>query len=591
MIPFFKSKSISKKIMTIYGSVSVLCVIILTVVMYYFTSVEYQDAYISSIHNSFNLSVNNFSNIIQGTTVAVDNLIYTDSSFIEHTSENTGYLVKDAKNFQEATDTLKYALSPVFSDPNIRYKAILFLDDSVPLSKICPDVSYNINKDKIRTNTVTISNSSSIKDSHWYNGAINSYGEYYWFTIDNDATTLYGARHIYLSTVENYNVSKSEVGVFVLAVDADALLSQIYSIKGTKNSCVILKTPSNDFNLENKQIPDENYALYTTNIAPNLDVEIYTPTSDMYSTIWWYIELFIVFILIIFVLLIVVIRYITRHISKPITHLSSHMTDNPSMNPISTENMNDDEIKTIYQSYNAMLNKTKELMVSIEEETAKHKDWEFKMHQMQINPHFIYNSINNITCRLMIKGDHDTASTLGLLSKHLRYNFSEPFNEITLENELEQLKNYIEIQRAQYQDRFNFEINVNEKFMKCKVIKMLLQPLVENAITYGIGLYYDDVLKIRVSCEATDDCLFIYVSDNFKLENVETINEHISGRVNISKKSGGLGTRNIDRRIKIKYGENFGLHYFNTETETVAKISVPLHYDEALPPPPINPLV
>jgi two-component system sensor histidine kinase YesM len=194
------------------------------------------------------------------------------------------------------------------------------------------------------------------------------------------------------------------------------------------------------------------------------------------------------------------------------------------------------------------------------------------MLQQQINPHFLYNTLDSINWMAQNCGANEISIMARSLGNIFRgaINTSEDF--ISLDKELEFLNNYIQIQSFRFKQRLNYEMIISNGYKTLQIPKMILQPLVENAIKHGLEDSFEPCI-IRVSIEETESIFQIKVSNTCsefepdllqKLENKELI-----------PGGTGVGLLNIDKRLKLIYGENYGLTFYNQDAMAIAVVSIP----------------
>ena len=179
----------------------------------------------------------------------------------------------------------------------------------------------------------------------------------------------------------------------------------------------------------------------------------------------------------------------------------------------------------------------------------------------QINPHFMFNSLNNIR-GLMLEDVDRARNMLTSLSETLRYSLTKSdSNAIALEDELEMVKNYIEISKIQFEDRLQFQTNIDASTLNIQIPPMIIQMLVENAIKHGISNLKDGG-EISLSTAIKDNYLRIKVAN--------------TGVLRQSEDSTHLGLKNIKKRLKLLYGETASFHLNEIENQVIATINIPV---------------
>lgn len=207
--------------------------------------------------------------------------------------------------------------------------------------------------------------------------------------------------------------------------------------------------------------------------------------------------------------------------------------------------------------------------------------------QSQINPHFLYNTLEEIRGLAVIRDENDIADMTEALALMFRYSISQDNKNVTLEQELRNLENYILIQKFRFSDKFTLEYDIDradEILMNCRMPKLTIQPIVENAIQHGFGTI-EEGGKITLRTITTQDRLLIRIIDNgvgMSFEKLEQLNEHLEEttenrkRIQTSGKT-GIALINVNLRIKLNYGSQYGLFVSSAPNAgTVVEIRLPL---------------
>ncbi|WP_379150652.1 sensor histidine kinase [Paenibacillus sp. sgz5001063] len=228
------------------------------------------------------------------------------------------------------------------------------------------------------------------------------------------------------------------------------------------------------------------------------------------------------------------------------------------------------EVEQLSRRFNLMLQRIRQLMDQIIYEQETKRKGELEVLQSQINPHFLYNTLNSVI-RLAERGKTDEVVTMiQSLSKFFRISLSKGKNMITMQEELDHIRHYLVIQSFRFKNRFRYEIKAQDEVLPCQTIKLILQPIVENALYHGIEMMPDEGL-ITITAELQEGLIVIRISDNGLGMNPETLKTILSG----GKSSGGsgVGVRNVNERIGLVYGREFGLT-FESEIEEGTTVTI-----------------
>lgn len=211
---------------------------------------------------------------------------------------------------------------------------------------------------------------------------------------------------------------------------------------------------------------------------------------------------------------------------------------------------------------------------------------ELKALQAQINPHFLYNTLNTITWQVADKADmEDVVLLASSLGKFFRLSLSKGAEIIRLSDEIDHVRCYLAIQEIRYEDKLQYQIEADEELLECPVLKLILQPLVENAIYHGIKEKKRKG-QIRIVAEKGmayhEPAIILSVWDNgagIPEEKLMLINQGLTDGANCTDE--GYGIYNVNERIKLYYGDKFGLNYKSREGEfTKAILTIPYDYKE-----------
>jgi two-component system sensor histidine kinase YesM len=216
-----------------------------------------------------------------------------------------------------------------------------------------------------------------------------------------------------------------------------------------------------------------------------------------------------------------------------------------------------DEISLLAASFNKMSNKVRELIHEVLNVQIKQKEAELKALHAQINPHFLYNNLDMIywTCR--IEKAEESAGLIQTLSGLFRLSLNNGNEFTSLEKEIEHLKLYMTLQQKRFAGMVQFLLNAPDDIMNCKVVKLVLQPLVENAITHGIEKKGEQgTVEVKIYREG-ETLVYVVRDDGAGAEE----DEIYSCLENIQDGERGFALNNVNERIKIYFGNSFGISF------------------------------
>lgn len=280
-------------------------------------------------------------------------------------------------------------------------------------------------------------------------------------------------------------------------------------------------------------------------------------------------KLLMVFI-IAFVLFILSIinSYISTRITDPIKELEKAVNEIEQGNlEVEVRSAGSYEIQHLGTSIQSMARRIRKLMNDIVAEHESKRRSEFDTLQSQINPHFLYNTLDIIVWMIENEKQSEAVKVVTALARFFRISLSKGKSIIPVKDELEHVRNYLMIQHMRYKNKFTYDIEADEDVLELASLKLMLQPLVENAIYHGME-FMDGDGEILVRAWRREDDLYMSVSDNglgMTQEQVERLfqaADHTS-----SGRGSGIGVKNVNERIKLYFGTGYGLEILSEPDE------------------------
>ena len=269
---------------------------------------------------------------------------------------------------------------------------------------------------------------------------------------------------------------------------------------------------------------------------------------------------------------------ISLRVSHPINQLKTAMLNieqGDFSQPISVSGQI--EIVTLTHSFNNMILKIQELMARLVSQQREKRKMELHILQNQINPHFLYNTLDSIVWLAEHERNKDVITTVVSLAHFFRISISKGESFIPIEDEIFHVENYLTIQNIRYVNKFTYTISIDERLNKIKVMKLILQPLVENAIYHGIG-DEEGHINIRGIMEK-DFIVFHVINTGYGLTNekIEQMYETMRG----GTERPSIGIRNVYQRLKLYYGEKADMTISSIPDESTT-ISLYIPYKEEI---------
>lgn len=273
-------------------------------------------------------------------------------------------------------------------------------------------------------------------------------------------------------------------------------------------------------------------------------------------------------------------RRITRNIAEPISELCDvAATAGEGDFEIRTKGDNSIvEIQKLNTSVNQMIKKIGQLVDDIRVEEINLRAAELRLLQEQINPHFLYNTLDNIIWLAESGEDEEVVKMVSSLSSFFRTTLSKGRDYITIAEEREHIESYLSIQKFRYRDILSYDIDFEDEILDHSILKLTLQPIVENALYHGIknkrGMGH-----IQIDGRMAGDNIEFIVSDNgigMREEEAEHLRKVISGLVSDDRSGGGFGLFNVNQRLQLNYGKEYGLNIESTyNVGTTIRVKIP----------------
>lgn len=228
---------------------------------------------------------------------------------------------------------------------------------------------------------------------------------------------------------------------------------------------------------------------------------------------------------------------------------------------IRTEEYDLEEIQILSVSFNRMVEQLGKLVEDIKVEQKNLQMTELKLLQEQINPHFLYNTLDNIIWLAEDEQMEDVVKMVSSLSDFFRTGLSKGRDFVTIQEEETHIRSYLEIQKFRYRDIMEYEICLDEDIKNCQILKLTLQPLVENALYHGVK-NKRGMSKITVTGSRSEKNLIIKVIDTgigMKSERLEYVRKLMTGEFKSDSKQGGFGLHNVYERLRLNYGNEYGI--------------------------------
>ncbi|OPH50425.1 hypothetical protein BC351_07115 [Paenibacillus ferrarius] len=330
-------------------------------------------------------------------------------------------------------------------------------------------------------------------------------------------------------------------------------------VEGPKGKLIIVKSLANYLGWNLFSIYDENY--------------FYQSVSSLYTNAR---NTLLLWVAALFLCTLIISRYFTNPIKKLVVKMNKVRTLDV---PLKILDVRNDEIGSLITSYNLMMDRIVGLMNEREQNAERRKELEIKMLQSQIGPHFLHNTLACIHSLAQQERIHEVEATIRSLSGLLSYSFDKISEKVQLRQELESIGMFVQIQSIRYGPHFDLQIDISDEARQCEILKLSIQPIVENAIFHGIlPTRKPGIIQIRAKVHGQS--LFVYVADNGVGMSKQKQQQLFNNREGSNRKGrfNSIGFVNVHERFRLHYGAPFGLKLISKEgAGTVIRIKIPIH--------------
>lgn len=277
-------------------------------------------------------------------------------------------------------------------------------------------------------------------------------------------------------------------------------------------------------------------------------------------------------ILLMAMMLIIINRVVTQRISRPILKLNNSVMEYEAGKKPEIYIGGSSEIRHLGYSIQSSYEKSEKLMQEIVWEQNERRKSELDALQSQINPHFLYNALDSITWMIEGERNDEAAFMISQLAKLFRISLSKGHTIISVQDELQHAKSYMNIQRIRYKDAFSVTFDVDPELEEYCAVKLTLQPILENSINYGVDPM-DDCGEIFIRVKKENDMLILSVEDNGIGMSQEEVSLLLTDSNRKRKHGSGVGLININNRVQILFGKEYGL-LIESEPDEGTRVSI-----------------
>ena len=309
-----------------------------------------------------------------------------------------------------------------------------------------------------------------------------------------------------------------------------------------------------DFSQKSFSLREDNYYV-TSKKVRGMDWQIVSLISEenLYQELHNFRNMILLYGILLTIVLEIIAFFIYHSIYDPMNNILTTMRSIDEECSLVQRVVDDgnDEVHQVAVNFNELLDRIEELVKTVESEQEQKRETQFQLLQAQINPHFLFNTLNTLHFLALMNDDKPVGEGISALAKLLRNTITDQKDEVSVAEEIENLKNYIIIQKLRYGDLFETVYNIDEEVKDCKILKFLLQPIVENSILHAFEEDREHQL-LTIRAQKYQHYLKISIGDNgkgFKPKERKNSNRNLSG----------IGIDNISERIRLMYGEKYSM--------------------------------
>ena len=540
-----------------------------------------------------------FENSSQYTQTIIQQMNQNIDSYIDY-MENIAYLISSNEDVQD------YLFSDEI-DSEGRYRILkqfeTILDSRSDIRNV--GIISKSGRMLINNGSKSVNHDLKLNTQEWYTQALNS-PEGATLTSSHVQHIISGERPwvITLSRgIRDRSGSGEKEGVFFIDLNYSAISGLCdQSTVGTKGYAFILDAKGNIvYHPQQQQLYNE---LQTENISLIMDTDddtVLTGTGNngkLYSisrsdkTGWTVVDctnvrellsksrqaqsIYVLTAVVLVIVALLFSRFMARSITLPIQKLRDSMKKvqegDFSVSDVVVDSRN--EIGSLTKSFDVMTHRIQELMEQNVHEQEQKRKSELKALQSQINPHFLYNTLDSIIWMAEGKKNEEVVLMTASLARLLRQSISNEDEVVPIANEVEYARGYLTIQKMRYKDKLEFQIDVDPSILHIPLIKLVLQPIIENAIYHGLKYKESKGLLIIKGFPKDGNAVLQVIDDGVGMD--EETRAHIYDRHKVNYHSNGVGVYNVQKRLKLYYGEDYGITYESVVGKgTTATITIP----------------
>lgn len=561
MYRWIKDLKLRNKIYLIYLAAGLLPMLVVGIYCYHFVNQLLIEREVKNLQNSLNQAI-----------TVVDNQLTIYENMSDYLAFNQAILQTVSYPYEDNYYEMYNQFSTVF-DPMVT--SLKYLHSDIKQVTIYA-------RNDIERHDTTLAPITDIEKEPWFQ-EISSNNKILWVINKNDKKIF---------CVRKMPELQGESGVIYVEVDYDKLfepftqiLDENYGVYVQEKDEMVFSYNIFDKSYNKMDFSEENITSLKTSddsefIFVDCDsksqigfhVGMYRPASQIEATIRPMTMGMVLICVISMIAAGLLLTQLTRMIVKNIEKLTWNMKEVKKGNlEVTVTSDSKDEIGELIQGFAEMVERIKTLIEEVYEGKISLKEYEMKALQAQINPHFLYNSLSLINWKAIEADEKDISKITLALSKFYRTALNKGNSVMPLQDEISNVKSYLDIQLMMHDYEFDVEIDIDESMYYYDTPNLILQPLIENAIDHGIDLKTEGRGKITIRGWSEGEIMYLSVEDNGV-----GMDEEVAQNI-LTQKSKGYGVRNVNERIKLTYGAEYGLTIESKEGEgTKITVKIPV---------------
>jgi Predicted signal transduction protein with a C-terminal ATPase domain len=395
------------------------------------------------------------------------------------------------------------------------------------------------------------------------------------------------------------NISLESLGTMLINIDIEGIIEKATHFDDEYEKTIYMLFDKNELIYGSSEVSAEEAVVVKTNMIGNYDVvlinseEFFVVKGKIPDYDWDYIclvsysgiardiknyQIWVIIIIVLSVIFTIVISHkLIGEIVSQFNIIISRMkvfgkneAEETVFVGIDTER--NDEFGLLNRQFMYMVERIRNLIAVSYTTEILHKEAQLQALENQVNPHFLYNTLESVNWRAKAIGEEEISLMVEALGALLRVTLDKRYSNFELKSELEIVQNYVTIQKIRFEERLEYQVTVPKELMNIKVPKLTLQPLVENAIRYAIEESTKPCL-IQISACKHEDAVYIYVKNKGSYFEDNLLESLQSGKI---KANGlGIGILNIHNRLELLYGSAYELSFYNEAEKAIVRIKIP----------------